>query len=250
MEKRIIALKLGCIPYGQALALQLRLRRALWGELALRGAEEADGFVITLEHPPVVTLGKRGSTEHLVAPQWLREQGVELFKIDRGGEATFHAPGQLVVYPVVSLDALDVGVVDLIRGMAGCLADSLDRWGVAASYDTDHPGLWTDEETPHKIASVGMRVSRGVTTHGAAINLSNDMTGFAQIVPCGMPGAPMTRLLDALDDDAREGFRLEDFRDDFLERFADFAGVELVETQVALPPRDEWIAGEAELAGE
>ncbi|QDG53290.1 lipoyl(octanoyl) transferase LipB [Persicimonas caeni] len=234
MTKKLALLRLGKVPYGQALAFQFQLRERLKN----REDDEFIGYVLALEHPPTVTLGKRGSFDDLVNHAWLADKGVEVYRIDRGGEATYHEPGQLVVYPVIRLKALGMGVVDVIRGMANCLAQTCSPYGVEAAYDLDHPGLWTTHEEPsRKIASVGMRVQSGVTTHGAAMNLVNEMIGFSMIVPCGMPNAPMARLTDY----CAEGCDFAEFREAFLQNFADFLGVELVAHEMEMPAEDEWV---------
>ena len=124
--------------------------------------------------------------------------------------------------------------VDLIRNMAGKLSDAIAPFGLAASYDCDHPGLWTEGGVMRrKVASVGMRVSRGVTTHGVAINLINEMTGFGWIIPCGIPQAPMTRLLDHVEgvEDPREEV-FEEVLSTFLEKMEDYLGEACVEAAV------------------
>lgn len=224
----------GLLPYGQALALQLSLRAKLQEE----EADESIGYLLLVEHPPVVTLGKRGRLEDLFGLQDLKERGTEIFRIDRGGEATYHGPGQLVIYPVLRLNSIGLGVVDLIRGMAASLAETLEEYGVKAKYDCDHPGLWTVDTPARKIASVGMRVSGGVTTHGAALNLTNDLTPFSLFVPCGMPGAPLTRLQDYQENPVD----IAAFSDRFLVHFARFLEVEFQEITLALPPEDQWVA--------
>lgn len=225
----------GLVPYGQALAWQLALRERLQSG----DADDPVGYLLCLEHPPVVTLGKRGTIDAIFGLDELKQRDTQFFKIDRGGEATYHGPGQLVVYPIIKLDQTEFGVVDIIRGMARCLADTLDEYGVGAAYDADHPGLWTtDQEPKRKIASVGMRVSGGVTTHGAAINLVNDLTPFSMFVPCGMPNAPMTRLVDWTDHDVD----VDDFTDRFLEHFSAFLGESFDPADPDLPPRDQWVS--------
>ena len=228
-------LRPGLVPYGQALAWQLKLRRRLQNN----APPSSVGYLLCLEHPPVVTLGKRGSLDDIFGLDRLKERNTRFFKIERGGEATYHGPGQLVIYPVIRLDATDFGVVDIVRGLAGCLADTLAEYDVGAEYDGDHPGLWTtDHEPRRKIASVGMRVSGGVTTHGAAINLVNDLTPFSMFVPCGMPNAPMTRLVDWTDDPVD----VDDFTDRFLKHFNDFLGASFEPAELQPPPRDEWVS--------
>ncbi len=213
------------VPYGQALALQLALRERL------QAGEDHAGWLVCLQHPPVVTLGKRGQESDIVSPQLLAQRGVELFRVDRGGEATYHGPGQLVFYPIVRLEALGLGVVDVVRALAEALSMTLREHGVETRYDPDHPGVWTTEEPPRKMGSVGMRVSRGVSTHGAALNVQNDMIPFSWIVACGMPNAPLTRLRDYLEADPD----LAAITDRVLHHFAQRVGASLVEAEEELP---------------
>lgn len=224
----------GLMPYGQALAWQLELRRALQqGE-----AHDEVGYLLVLEHPPVVTLGRRGKLDDIFGLAQLEAQGTQFFKIDRGGEATYHGPGQLVIYPVVKLDALKIGVVDLVRGLAGALAETTAEYGVEATYDVEHPGLWTKDEPARKLASVGMRVSGGVSTHGAAINLVNDLRPFSFFVACGMPNAPITRLADYLD----EALEMGEFVERFLGHFSSFLGRSFEALELEPPPVERWAA--------
>ncbi len=223
-------LRLGQMPYADALAIQLELRH----RLQQRDPDDAlEGYLLSVQHPPTVTLGKRGLPEHLTSPEQLRAHGVEVFQIDRGGEATFHEPGQLVVYPILPIRDLSIGVVDLIQNLAKSMAEAVAPFGVEAAYDSDHPGLWTVEETPCKLASVGMRVAGGVTTHGIAINLTNAMTGFTWIVPCGMPQAPMCRLIDYIDDARRDApyAVIEAVEERFFERFVAYLAREVAEPE-------------------
>jgi lipoyl(octanoyl) transferase len=236
-ELHLVRLDDAPIPYGGALALQYELReRLLEGERP----EDCAGYLVALEHPPVVTLGKRGEHTDLVARERLREHGIEVFEIERGGEATYHGPGQLVLYPIVELERLELGVVDVVRGLAGGIADVFERFDVPSGYDSDHPGVWTDDEPHRKLASVGMRVRKGITTHGAAVNLTNDMEPFSMIVPCGMPDAPMGRLADRVDvpDDAIAPERLAD---PLIEHVAELTETEIVEADLELPPSSNWV---------
>lgn len=237
-QTEIELLEYGTVPYGQGLALQFQLRdRLIAGDVR----DELAGFLVCLEHEPVVTLGKRGKSSDLVEPDTLADRGIEVFEIERGGEATYHGPGQLVLYPIVVLEDLDLGVVDLVRGLADCIANAFAEFGVTATYDPDHPGVWTREETPtRKLASVGMRVRRGTSTHGAAVNLVNDMMPFRFIVPCGMPDAPMARLAEYVDPEERDAIEPEMFRDELYADFETLTGAALIPTDRDLPEPDEW----------
>lgn len=177
---------LGRIGYGDALALQLGRRDAVI-------AGTAPETLFTLEHDPVITLGRRAQPgDLLVDRDALAARGIEVVEVDRGGEVTYHGPGQLVLYAVVHCQRRGMGPSDLVRRLAAAITDELAQHGISASYDTEHPGLWVEGA---KIAAVGMRISRGVSTHGAALNLTTDLDAFSLIVPCGMPGARATSML-------------------------------------------------------
>lgn len=148
--------------------------------------------LLALEHDPVITIGRRGdSTDILAGAELLASQGVDVVEVDRGGEVTYHGPGQLVVYPIVALRGSRFGVGDLVRGLAAAIGDWLGESGIDARYDPEHPGLWVGDE---KICAVGMRIRGGVSTHGAAVNLSTDLDAFKLIVPCGLPAARATSV--------------------------------------------------------
>lgn len=242
MSKHIKLISLNTVPYGQALALQLALRQALYDGT---DADDPAGYLVCLEHPPTVTLGRRGQVTDVVGRQLMAAQGIPLFKIDRGGEATAHEPGQLVIYPILILERLGKGVVDVIRGMADCLGHAVAPFGLETMYNKEAPGVWTvhpEEDTPHvKIASVGMRVAKGVSTHGAAINLTNDMmTTFRMIVPCGMPDAPMSSVRALTAPDLKAGVSREVVQARFLAQFEVFLGATFEPYEPLLPDVSLW----------
>lgn len=175
----------GRVGYREALQRQ----RDRWDAVREGTAPEA---IFTLEHDPVFTLGRRGTEGDLRVPRDLLEaQGFDVVDADRGGEVTYHGPGQIVVYLILALRPRGLHAGDLVRGVAGGAQDLLAQHGVQAAYDNDAPGLWTDGA---KIAAVGMRISRGVSMHGMAVNLTTDLSAFERIVPCGMPTARATSL--------------------------------------------------------
>lgn len=148
--------------------------------------------LFTLEHDPVITMGRRAAPTDLLLPEEaLRARGIDLVVSDRGGEVTYHGPGQLVLYAVVDTRALRIGPSDLVRALASSVSAYLASLDISAPYDTAHPGLWT---TQGKLVAVGMRISRGVSMHGAALNLSTSLDAFSLFVPCGMPGAAATSI--------------------------------------------------------
>jgi lipoyl(octanoyl) transferase len=181
---------LGRLPYWKALLLQRRLRAAV---LQCR----SPGALLLCEHPPVVTLGRRATRADLLcAPEELRRQGVALFRIERGGLATWHGPGQLVGYPVV---ALPPGAAPrrFVTTLADHLADLLGGFGVRALWVPDAPGLWTPAG---KIAAFGLHVHRDVTLHGFALNLCPDL-GYAGLIdPCGLGARGVTSVLGEVGD--------------------------------------------------
>ena len=149
------------------------------------GAEER---LLLLEHEPVYTIGRRGTEDHLIAgPAELRRAGAAVYRVDRGGDITYHGPGQLVGYPVIRLgDAPDL--VAYVRAIEGALIDALAGYGISARTEGGKTGVWVglpDTGVPAKIAAIGVRVSRGVTTHGFALNVRTDLAAFGRMIPCG-----------------------------------------------------------------
>ena len=173
---------LGLVPFAAALALQETLRTA-------RQADEIPDTVLLLEHPPVYTRGRRSSPDELPAlARRLGETPIEVVDVDRGGRVTYHGPGQLVGYPIVRIG----DVIGYLRSLERALVATLSREGLAAGGAGERPtGVWV---SGRKIASIGVHVSRRVTTHGFAVNADNDLTPFSWIVPCGMPDVQMTSV--------------------------------------------------------
>ncbi len=148
--------------------------------------------VLLLEHTPVITLGARQSENKLIANEReLASKGIELHPVRRGGGTTAHNPGQLVIYPIIDLRRLDLGINEFIREFEQVGIDALANLGVQAGRIKGLPGLWCGEE---KIASIGVKVSMGITYHGMAINVCNDLAIFNNIVPCGIDDVVMTSL--------------------------------------------------------
>jgi lipoate-protein ligase B len=182
-------LDLGTQPYGQTLARQDELVR-----LRLLGA--VPDTLILVEHPPVVTLGRAKRRDNLrLAPEALAARGIEFFEISRGGDATYHAPGQLVGYPIVDLRQQGRDVLLFCRRIEAALIAALADHGVAAQAVAGKAGVWVGER---KIASLGISVRRWVTFHGFALNVTTDLSGFAVINPCGEDPGVMTSMAEVL----------------------------------------------------
>jgi lipoate-protein ligase B len=172
---------LGRMPYGEGVALQERLR-------ARRQAGEIPDALLLLEHPPVYTTGRRtGPADLPMGKDFYRTRGIEVEGSDRGGRVTYHGPGQVVGYPIVVVGDVLEYVRSVERAVVAALADS----GVEAGVREGLTGVWVEDR---KIGSIGVHVSRGVTTHGFAVNVENDLEPFEWIVPCGLAGVRMTSI--------------------------------------------------------
>lgn len=177
---------LGRVEYLRAWELQKAL--------ALERANESiPDSVLFLEHPPTYTLGRRGREEHLLVPrETLEQQGVALHRTDRGGDITFHGPGQLVAYPVISLGSRAGGASRYLRDLEQVVVDALSRMGVQSGRMEGYTGVWTQGK---KIAAIGAKIDANrVTQHGFALNVTTDLAFFDCIVPCGIRGRGVTSL--------------------------------------------------------
>jgi lipoyl(octanoyl) transferase len=178
---------LGTIEYSQALALQESIRAA-------RQADELPDVLLALEHEPVYTRGRRSAPGELpMGEDWYRMQGMEIVETDRGGKVTYHGPGQLVGYPIVRVDDVVAYVRTLERALVATLVDEGVSARARPEDGPDYTGVWVQER---KIASIGVHVARGVTTHGFAVNVENDLQPFGWVVACGLPGVQMTSLIN------------------------------------------------------
>jgi len=186
-------LYLSRVAYGTALDLQRTL-------LEMRKAARIDNTLLLLEHPPVITLGRNARLSNVLAPpEFLAQRGVELFEIDRGGDVTFHGPGQLIAYPIIDLRSFDpkVGAVEYVRRLEEVLIRTCGDFGIGAQRIKGLTGVWTyalRNKPEAKIAAIGVHISRSVTTHGFALNVTTDLDFFSLIVPCGITGRPVTSM--------------------------------------------------------
>ena len=197
-ERVIQSSFLGRVPYLEALELQIEARTRL-----LEGTADAADTLLLLEHPPVVTLGRNAQGNNATGDEliWgakmLKARGFELVMSDRGGQATYHGPGQLVGYPIFDLKPDRRDIRRYVRNLEKTLIDTLCELGVRALHsDGDRPiGVWVEHYGQlRKIASIGVHLKRWVTTHGFALNITTDLTHFQAINPCGMPSETMTSV--------------------------------------------------------
>jgi lipoyl(octanoyl) transferase len=183
--------ELPAIEYREALALQERVRAA-------RQQDVICDTLLLLEHPPVYTRGRRSDVRELpMGEDWYRARGIDIVDTDRGGKLTYHGPGQLVGYPIMRID----DVIDYLRTMERAIVAALADAGITAHArpddGPDFTGVWTAAD--RKIASIGVHVARGVTTHGFAINVENDLQPFRWVVACGLDDVRMTSILEETD---------------------------------------------------
>jgi lipoyl(octanoyl) transferase len=220
----ISLIQLGTVDYSTGLALQQQL-------VALRKEEKIGDVLLLLEHKPVITLGRNAKASNVVAPpELLRQRGVELFECDRGGDVTFHGPGQIVGYPIFDLRGFAVpdgkrktlGVIEFVRRLEDVLMRTCADFAISTKRVSGLTGVWTDAEVINarvgadafvrpveqcstvdlttskylesKLAAIGVHISRSVTSHGFALNVNTDLSYFNLIVPCGITGKPVTSM--------------------------------------------------------
>lgn len=204
-------IRAGLVPYEEARSMQERLADQ-------RRAGEVPDVLLLLEHPPVYTKGRRSEPSHLpMGEDWYRMQGIEVADADRGGQVTYHGPGQLVAYPIMDLRPRGGDVHEYVRGLERAMIAALAAWGIPAQVFRGLTGVWTAGDPPiaagdvgpqrttveagslpggeaRKIGSIGIHVKGGVTTHGLAVNVANDLQPFEWIVPCAIDHVRMTSV--------------------------------------------------------
>jgi lipoyl(octanoyl) transferase len=216
---------LGRVPYREAWDLQKRL-----------AASRAEGAIhdqlLLVEHPAVLTLGRGADERHVLAsPDELDALGIELLRVERGGEVTYHGPGQLVAYPIVRLADRGILLRPFVRALETAMIETCAAFGVTAGRRAGHPGCWVDPDAavPRKIGALGLRVERGTTYHGIALNVDVDLRAFDRIDPCGMPGLVSTSIAAELGEahEVPDTARVADAGDAFARAFARAIGAEL-----------------------
>jgi len=195
----ISLIQLGTIDYARGLSLQQRL-------IALRKEEKIGDVLLLLEHSPVITLGRNAKAANIVAsPEVLAHRGVELFECDRGGDVTFHGPGQIVGYPIFDLRGhaspdgkrKTLGVIEFVRRLEEVLIRTCADFAIPTKRIPGLTGVWT-EPSESKLAAIGVHISRFVTSHGVALNVNTDLSYFNLIVPCGITTKPVTSMQQEL----------------------------------------------------
>jgi lipoate-protein ligase B len=186
----LLTANLGTMPYAEALELQRAVARD-----RISGVISED-VLLLVEHPPVVTLGRSSKQKNLISsPEFLRSRGVELFEVERGGDVTFHGPGQLVGYPIIDLKRHKLDLHWYLRQVEEAIIRTLSRYGISAERSTGYTGVWTGGR---KITSIGVHARDWVTWHGFAMNVVTDLSYFDLIVPCGIQDVEMTSIAKEL----------------------------------------------------
>ncbi len=183
------AYDLGVVEYGESLRLQDELVTA-------RIADEVPDVTLFLQHPPVFTIGASGSDENIVTSRdWLDSEGISVIYIDRGGDITYHGPGQLVGYLIFDLKTKGKGIHQYVRNLEEVVIRTLDAFSIPSYRNPQYPGVWVGQD---KICALGIRVSRWVTKHGFALNVNTDLKYFNCIIPCGIAGRRVTSMSQLL----------------------------------------------------
>ncbi len=211
---------MGLVEYGEAFRLQRDVAAA-------RQADAVPDTLITLQHPPVLTLGRRANRANvLVSAELLRREGIDLHETTRGGDVTYHGPGQLVGYPILKLRPLGLGPSDYVHTLEKVIIDCLRCLGLEASQNPRYIGAWVGDE---KVAAIGVAVSGGVTTHGFALNVDPNLEHFRLINPCGITDKGVTSLAKLLN----RPVRLEEVQPLLVKSFARAFGMEMVPSNLA-----------------
>lgn len=205
---------LGHISYGEAMVIQ--------AEAAERLREGGEASLFLLEHPPVITFGRNSGEEHLpLGPDYFTSRGVEIHRSSRGGSITCHFPGQLVAYPIMRVERRRGGLRGLVTGLEESVIRTLARFGLAAGRSEGRPGVWIDDRK--KICSIGLAVSRWISSHGLALNVARDLALFEMVSPCGLPGVQATSVCRELDGPSPG---LSEIKDALAREFCSVFGIE------------------------
>jgi lipoyl(octanoyl) transferase len=181
---------LGRMPYREAWDRQRTTVEA-------RAADETSDTLLLVEHEPVLTLGRHAADHHVLAsPAELERRGIEVIRVERGGEVTYHGPGQLVAYPIVRLRDRGILLRPFVRALESAMSDLAASYGVDAGQRAGYPGVWVEAAGPHprKLGALGLRLERGVTYHGVALNITTRLSEFELIDPCGMADLDVTSI--------------------------------------------------------
>lgn len=219
-RRNCLCVDLDCTDYQDAWTLQTELVAARWEKRL------GTDVVLLLEHPPVFTLGRRGGRENLtVSEEMLTDRGIPVIQAERGGDITFHGPGQIVMYPIMDLTSARVGVVDYVEMLEEVVIRVAANWGVRAVRNALNRGVWIDNS---KLASIGIAVRHGITFHGVALNVNLSLDPFNWINPCGLKGIGIT----SMEKELGRSLSMEEVRQNLKHHLEEIFGIELIMTKI------------------
>lgn len=197
----VIEVELGQMTYKKAFSIQENVFNQIIAQKRANRVQpetvKTNNYLLWVEHPPVITLGKSGKMDHLLLNEKnLKDKGIEFYHTNRGGDITFHGPGQIVGYPIFDLDHFFTDIHRYLRYLEQAVINTLEEYGIQGNRSNGETGVWLDAGTPfaRKICAMGVRASRWVTMHGFAFNINTDLQYFDHIVPCGIQGKGVTSL--------------------------------------------------------
>jgi lipoyl(octanoyl) transferase len=215
-ERSAVSFDLGLMDYKRALDLQVETLKSKINKSII------EDRLLLVEHPSVYTLGRRGGAENLtVSKEFLQEKKIDIVQTDRGGNITYHGPGQVVMYPIVDLERNKIAVKDFVFGLEEIMKRTALEYQVDAKRDERNHGLWVGSS---KIGSVGISIKKGVSFHGLALNVNNDLTPFSWINPCGLSNVPMTSIKKEMDKTThpdRQKISIKNIKASFIRHFTD-----------------------------
>jgi len=230
-NKKVKITELGLLPYSQAWELQ---EEYFSNTIAIKKQNRnshdpilTQNHMLIVEHPPVFTLGKSGKMEHLlINEEILKAKGIDFIKTNRGGDITFHGPGQLVGYPILDLDNFFTDIHKYLRCLEEMIIKTLSDFGLNGARSDGETGVWLDLDTSfaRKICAMGVRASRWVTMHGFALNINTDLSYFDYIIPCGIKGKAVTSIAKEL----KHEVDTTEVKAAILKHFSEIFGVEIV----------------------
>lgn len=221
--RNILVRQLGYMRYEEAWKYQDSLFQSIIQSKVESGSYSGPDYLLCVEHPPVYTIGKSGKINHLlVSEDFLQQNGIEFYRNNRGGDITFHGPGQMVVYPVLDLEHFFTDLKKYMRLLEEAVIRVLLEYGISAGRSAGETGVWLDADIPsksRKICALGVRTSRWVSMHGLALNINTDLKYFQHIVPCGIENKGVTSMQKELNRTIEPEEVFEKFVHHFLEIF-------------------------------
>lgn len=219
-RRNCLCVDLDRIGYQDAWTLQTELVAARWEKRL------GTDVVLLLEHPPVFTLGRRGGRENLtVSEEMLTDRGIPVIQAERGGDITFHGPGQLVMYPIMDLTSVRVGVVEYVEMLEEVVIRVAQNWGITAGRNPLNRGVWIGNS---KLASIGIAVRHGISFHGIALNVNLSLDPFSWINPCGLKGIGIT----SMEKELGRSLSMEDVRQNLKHHLEEIFGIKLIMTKI------------------